>query len=123
MNKSRSALFLMELIIVIFFFSLTSAVCLNVFAKAHIIGRDTRQLNDAVLFAKNAGELFYEYGTDFEDHKDLVLENVPDEYDVTIDIRTDDNFAYMDYACYTSDGGALIYSLECKLNIQEVSGQ
>ena len=66
MQKSKSALFLMELIIVIFFFALTSAVCLQVFVKAHLVAKETKGLNYAVLWADNASECFYEFGDDEE---------------------------------------------------------
>ena len=35
----RSSLFLLELIIAILFFSLTSAVCVQIFVRAHLISR------------------------------------------------------------------------------------
>ena len=41
----RSSLFLLELIIAILFFSLTSAVCVQFFARAHQISRQTQELN------------------------------------------------------------------------------
>ena len=40
----RSSLFLLELIIAILFFSLTSAVCVQFFARAHQISRQTQEL-------------------------------------------------------------------------------
>ena len=44
----RSSLFLLELIIAILFFSLTSAVCVQFFARAHQISRQTQELNAAL---------------------------------------------------------------------------
>ena len=41
----RSSLFLLELIIAILFFSLTSAVCVQIFVRAHLISRQTQELN------------------------------------------------------------------------------
>lgn len=59
MRKSKSSLFLMELIVVIFFFALTSAVCLQIFVKAHNIAANAEALNHASLYATNIGEVFY----------------------------------------------------------------
>ena len=44
----RSSLFLLELIIAILFFSLTSAVCVQIFVRAHLISRQTQELNTAL---------------------------------------------------------------------------
>ena len=44
----RSSLFLLELIIAILFFSLTSAVCVQIFVRAHLISRQTQELNMAL---------------------------------------------------------------------------
>ena len=44
----RSSLFLLELIIAILFFSLTSAVCVQFFARAHRISRQTQERYPAV---------------------------------------------------------------------------
>ena len=56
-SKSRSSLFLMELIVAILFFSLVSAVCLKLFTKSHTMGVQTSELNLAVSQAGNAAEL------------------------------------------------------------------
>lgn len=61
MNKKpakRSSLFLLELIIVILFFSMASAVCVRFFVKAHTISRDTTNLNMAVNQVSAYAELF-----------------------------------------------------------------
>ena len=56
MNHSKSGLFLMELIISILFFSLASAVCIRLFAHAHIISRETVNQNNAITYAQNLAE-------------------------------------------------------------------
>lgn len=56
-TASRSSLFLMELILTILFFALSSAVCIQLFVKAHVISRDTSDKSAAVLQAQNAAEL------------------------------------------------------------------
>lgn len=61
-SKSRTALFLMELIIAILFFSIASAVCMQLFAKAHLTSVKTQELNKAVALAQSYAETFK--GTD-----------------------------------------------------------
>ena len=59
MNHSKSGLFLMELIISILFFSLASAVCIRLFAHAHIISKETVNQNNAITYAQNLAESWY----------------------------------------------------------------
>lgn len=50
-HKSRartSSLFLMELILAILFFSITSAVCVQFFVKSHILSQNSQALTQAV---------------------------------------------------------------------------
>lgn len=58
MKHSKSSLFLMELIIAILFFSLASAVCIQMFAKAHLLSAQTVNQNNAVIQAQNLAEVF-----------------------------------------------------------------
>jgi len=58
-SSSRSGLLLMEIILAILFFSLISALCLQVFVKAHTLSQDTRKLDAAVRQADSvASDLF-----------------------------------------------------------------
>lgn len=54
----RSSLFLLELIIAILFFSLTSAVCVQIFVRAHLISRQTREQNMALEKISGVTEVF-----------------------------------------------------------------
>ena len=56
MRSSKSALFLMELIIVIAFFALASAVCMRLFVHAHLVSKQSADLNMAVGAAQSAAE-------------------------------------------------------------------
>lgn len=58
-SNSKTGLFLMELIIAILFFSLSSAVCVRLFVGAHQIADDDKDLNQAVLWTQNLAETFY----------------------------------------------------------------
>jgi len=57
-TTSKSALFLMELIIAILFFSVASAVCIKLFVHSHLISEKTIQINHSVLISQNIAESF-----------------------------------------------------------------
>ncbi len=120
MQKSKSALFLMELIIVIFFFALTSAVCLKVFVKAHAVARETEGLNAAILWADNAAECFYEFND-----KELLIKTLEDafeseEYEYALTFSEDEGYEYMEFSFAKKDG-TKIYSYTFKKHILEVA--
>lgn len=54
----RSSLFLLELMIAILFFCLASAVCVQIFVKAHTISSKTQELNTALEKVSGYTELF-----------------------------------------------------------------
>jgi hypothetical protein len=61
MNNTRSSklsLFLMELIIAIFFFSLSAAICVRLFASAHTLSENTETLENAIMWTQNLSEAF-----------------------------------------------------------------
>lgn len=61
-SSGRSGLLLMELIFSILFFALVSAVCLQLFVKACILGQETKELDMAVRCAVSAAELLEKTG-------------------------------------------------------------
>lgn len=59
-RKSRaksSSLFLLELILAILFFSIASAVCVQIFVKSHLLSADAQALNLAVSECSGAAEV------------------------------------------------------------------
>lgn len=56
-QSSKYSLFLMELIIVIFFFTIASAVCVQLYAEAHILSSSTRDLNISITKVEGAAEV------------------------------------------------------------------
>jgi len=58
MTRSKSGLFLMELIIVIAFFAVTGAVCMQLFATAHRLSTRSMGLQMSVINAQSAAEVF-----------------------------------------------------------------
>ena len=57
-SSRRSNLLLMEIILSVLFFSFASAVCLQMFVRASLLGRETRELHMAVRYVSSAAELF-----------------------------------------------------------------
>lgn len=55
-SKSKTSLFLMELIIAIMFFSICAALCVQLFVKAHVLGQKTKELNHAVAISQGFAE-------------------------------------------------------------------
>ena len=47
-HNNISSLFLLELILAVLFFSVASALCIQIFTKAHLMSQDARDLNFAV---------------------------------------------------------------------------
>lgn len=66
MNKSKTSLFLMELIISILFFSIASAVCIQLFVRSHLLSNQTIDTNHAVMWSENIAELFMASNGDFD---------------------------------------------------------
>ena len=56
-TSNRSGLLLMEIIIAILFFSVISAICLQLFVKSHMISRDTEELDSAVNQAVSTADI------------------------------------------------------------------
>ena len=58
MNRSRAGLFLLELTIVIFFFSIAATLCIQMFVKAHLMDTDTYNTSHASMVVQNIAEAF-----------------------------------------------------------------
>lgn len=59
-NRAKSSsLFLLELILAILFFSMASAVCVQLFVKSHLLSRDAWELNTTVTEVSSAAELIH----------------------------------------------------------------
>lgn len=58
-SSSRTGLFLMELILAVLFFSLSGAICIQLFVNSHFVSQSSVDLNHSVLWAQNVAETFY----------------------------------------------------------------
>lgn len=92
MKHSKSALFLMELIITILFFSLASAVCIQLFAKSHLLSKQTVNENHAVIQAQNLAESFLAMEGDMEQIKALFPASATGTSDDTLLLLFDENW-------------------------------
>ena len=57
-RKQHSGIFMMEMIMVVFFFILCSSVCILVFVKGDRMSRDAADLNQSVLIAQSVAEVW-----------------------------------------------------------------
>ncbi len=57
-SNSKTSLFLMELIVAVFFFSLSAAVCVRLFVDAHLLAQKTVNLNNALTWSQSLAESF-----------------------------------------------------------------
>ena len=59
MKSSKAKLFLIELIIIILFFSLAAAVCMQIFASAHTLSQKSEDLTEGIMIAQQVAEEFH----------------------------------------------------------------
>lgn len=57
-SNRRSGLFLLELMIAVLFFSISSAVCVQVFVKSHTLSKEAAEYSQAVQLASGYAERF-----------------------------------------------------------------
>lgn len=70
MHKSKAALFLMELLIVLLFFSIACAVCIQLFSDAHITNKRSKEYSNSNIIYTNLAEEFYD--ADLQDSNDTI---------------------------------------------------
>lgn len=112
----RSGLFLIELIIVILFFAVSSAVCMHIFASAKLTADRAKKLDTAVEAAQNAAELYKDCGGDLSAAaKRLGAKVDGDSAALTLDggltltlvpdaSKSDENASFCDVSVFGTDG-------------------
>ena len=85
MQQSKSKLFLIELIIIILFFAIASAVCMNIFAQGKVYSEKSTELTMAATLCQQAAETFK--GTDGDEAAMAAL----------LDASWDGEIMYIDY--------------------------
>lgn len=93
-NSSKISLFLMELIIAIFFFSLAGAICIQLFVRSHVISNNSVELSYSVLWVQNVAETFYGCNGDAKQIAAVLNNPIMESNDgkQTITILLDSNF-------------------------------
>lgn len=118
--KSKTSLFLMELIITILLFAACGAVCVRLFVTSYVMTQDTVELNESVSIAQGFAEVMR--GTDGD--IDSVLEQYPtavrgDEgffevfYDEEFEVCSYENASYV--ADVTMQPNGAIQNLEVRI--------
>lgn len=79
----------MELMIAICFFAITSAVCVQVFAKAHLVSEKTTNLNHAIAQSESVAESFRACNGNLLDIAELFPSGVLKDNMLTIDYGKD----------------------------------
>lgn len=80
----RSSLFLMELIFSILFFSLASAVCMQLFAAASGLSTETSQKSHALMRARNVCDLFQAEAGDLSSVHEKIPASMVSDSSVTV---------------------------------------
>jgi len=70
-GRSRAALSLIEKLIVIVVFALCASACAGIFVESYIMSGDARDLNHALVAAKNGAERYKAYGDPHETAESL----------------------------------------------------
>ncbi len=106
-NASQSSLFLIELIFVIFFFSLASMLCVQVFVKAHLINKEAKEESLGSTLVSSVAEALsdtdtFNADTSFKEFKKLFPEakEIKDGWQIAYDkngtaVSSDDAFYYL----------------------------
>lgn len=102
MKHSHSTLFLMELIIAILFFSLASTVCIQLFAKSHLLSKQTVNENYAVTHTQNLAESFLATDGDLAQMQGLFPDALKNENTLTLYFNNDWNPCDKDLAQFVA---------------------
>ena len=90
-TANPSSLFLLELIFAILFFSVTSAVCVQIFVKSHTLSTEAHDLTQASRRAEDVAELITA-STSLDDMKNLL----EDTYSDSVEISSEDFTVFYD---------------------------
>lgn len=127
-RAQSSSLFLMELILAILFFSITSAVCVQFFVKSHLLSQESKVLSQAVNECSNIAEA-YDTSESIGDALSLLKNRYPDisaepaasgqdtaaaviYYDDTFSPCGEDNAVYALKADFTQDDSMMTAHIE-----------
>ena len=117
-TRSKTPLFLMELVIMLLVFSLCSAVCLQVFSGSKKISEESRKLDSAVMQAQTIAECWKASHGDLEESAEM-LHVIPGE--TGFKLYDEENWLHTEVFCEDAkmdivvfSGEEEIYSLTCE---------
>lgn len=109
MHNSKASLYLMELMISVLFFSISSAVCVQLFVKAHLVNKETDIRTHAVLAVQNTAEYFLISGGDKEKTLSYYADYSENSNQVTVYFDNtfmpcrEDAASYIEHITFTQD--------------------
>lgn len=117
----------MEIIISILFFALSSAVCIQLFVKAHLLGAETIEQNKSIMWAQNLAELFTECEGNPDEiyHYLIASETITDENVEILERRNPGGvlclFLNQDFVPCTKDSQNQTYiaMLSCRMDTEQ----
>ncbi len=126
-GMSRSHLFLLELVVIILFFSFAGAITVQVFSKSHTLAQSTTALNEAVIAVQTAAETdkslrFQDIGADqkavYFNEDWEVTDAVSAVYTMTSGVSLEERpagtMAVFEYTVTSASGDEIIYQLQSK---------
>ena len=119
----KSSLFLIELILAITFFSLASAICLQLFVKSHLLSQETTQLNIGINLASSAAEIFHQsYGdinsyTEFYDENGVSCQKSDAVYTVTLTKKETPELVSAVIEVLLSEDNSSVYKLPVQVHV------
>ncbi len=114
-HAPKATLFLMELVIVLFFFSICAAICVNVFGSAQQMAVNSDALSRSAMEARSAASCYKAAGGDLEQTARLLDGKVVADYNVWV--CYDKDWKKIDHPV---DGGYILHL--CQYN-EEKAGE
>ena len=108
-TRSKTPLFLMELIIMLLVFSVSAAVCLQVFSGARKISEESRKLDAAVMQAQTIAECWKASHGDLEETAEM-LHVIPGE--AGFKLYDEENWLHTEVFCDDAKINIVVFSGE-----------
>ncbi|WP_458407243.1 hypothetical protein [Anaerotignum sp.] len=106
---SKTPLFLMELTIMLLVFSISAAICLQVFAGAKRISSESRKLDAAIIHAQTAAEYWKATHGDLEQTAEWMGVVSSENGFVVYD---EENWLHMEFTCEETTADIVVFSGE-----------
>ena len=111
-HNNTSSLFLLELILAVLFFSVASALCIQIFTKAHLMSQDARDLNFAVSMAEQMSDGTLQDAAAYYDSSYASCEKADAVYVLTVHYEPEDTLLKAHISMDTVADNRNIYTLD-----------